>query len=66
MGAILLMWLSIPGNALSALSWGRHRHGREMGWTQEIQAETSTELCTKIKLIFFFLGKVETKGQATE
>lgn len=33
MGAILLMWLSISGSALSALSWDRHGHGREMGWT---------------------------------
>lgn len=65
MEAILLMWLSISGGALSALSWGRHGHGREMGWTQEIQAETSTELRSKINF-FFFLGKMETKGQVTE
>lgn len=52
MEAILLMWLSISGGALSALSWGRHGHGREMGWTQEIQAETSTELRSKINFFF--------------
>lgn len=64
MGAILLMWLSISGSALSTLSRGKCGHGREMGWTQEMQAETSTELCNKIKFFFLEKGKQKDKRQS--